>query len=136
MWPLLPKHKTNPTEHKVWGCWFEILKRSRTGSIRFFFFSSKPLAQSFLRSPIMNPHLDSCFASLNSKLLMEDFTEPSLEVSHQKDLSHKIDKSNSFQLSSECNLIDKARILYCSAPHASAWIRALPTSSNKFTNFE
>ena len=100
------------------------------------FFSSKPLAQSFLRSPIMNPHLDSCFDLLNSKLLMEDFTDPSSEVSQQKDLSHKIDKSNSVQLSSECNLIDKARILCCSAPHASAWIRALPTSSDTFTNLE
>ena len=30
----------------------------------------------------------------------------------------------------------KARILCCSAPHASAWIRALPTFLNKFSNLE
>ena len=62
--------------------------------------------------------------------------EFSSEPLQQKTLSTKIDRAFSTQLSAECSLIDKARILCCSAPHASAWIRALPTSLNKFSNLE
>ena len=62
--------------------------------------------------------------------------EFSSEPLQQKTLSAKIDRAISTQLSAECSLIDKARILCCSAPHASAWIRALPTSLNKFSNLE
>ena len=89
----------------------------------------------YISSSLFVQASSSVFPSL-SKMLVEDFTERSSEVSQQNDLSHKIYKSNSFQLSSECNFIDKARILCCSDPHASAWIRALPTSSNKLTNLE
>ena len=100
------------------------------------FFSSKSLAQSFLRTPIFNPHIESCLSSLNCSLPEEDRVEFSSEPLQQKTLSAKIDRAISTQLSAECSLIDKARILCCSAPHASAWIRALPTSLNKFSNLE
>ena len=100
------------------------------------FFSSKSLAQSFLQTPIFNPHIESCLSSLNCTLPEEDRVEFSSEPLQQKTLSAKIDRAISTQLSAECSLIDKARILCCSAPHASSWIRALPTSLNKFSNLE
>ena len=98
------------------------------------FFSSKSLAQSFLQTPIFNPHIESCLSSLNCTLPEEDRVEFSSAL--QKKLAAKIDRAVSTQLSAECSLIDKACILCCSAPHVSAWIRALPTTLNKFSNLE
>ena len=100
------------------------------------FSSVKTLAQTFLNLPILNPQLDSCLSSFNSKVPHEDRVASLSDPLQQKILSSKIDRATSLQLSSECNVIDKACILCCSAPHASAWTKALPTSSNKFSNLE
>ena len=34
------------------------------------------------------------------------------------------------------SILDKARLVSCSMPHANAWIRALPTHRNKFSCLE
>ena len=54
----------------------------------------------------------------------------------QNKLSSAIDKHSFQNLLSEVDVIDKARLLSCSRTHANAWIRALPSHQNKFSNQE
>ena len=53
----------------------------------------------------------------------------------QNKLSSVIDK-HTFQNLSEVDVINKARLLNCSRTHVNAWIRALLSHQNKFTNQE
>ena len=102
---------------KFGGIGLRLAKNHASAGYISSFFSSKSLAQSFLQTPIFNPHIESCLSSLNFTLPEEDRVEFSSEPLQQKTLSAKIDRAISTQLSAECSLIDKARILCCSDPH-------------------
>jgi len=111
------------------------LQHSTAGYISSFF-ASKSLAETFLHKPIFNPSIMTSLSCYNSKVSLEDRLQTFAEPNSQKLLSSKIDAFNAKELHESSNIIDKARILSCSSPHASAWIIALPIFQNKFTNLE
>jgi hypothetical protein len=97
---------------------------------------SKPLIETFLSKTVVNPHLPGLFETFNSLISAEDQINSSPCPSNQKSLSIQIDSFSLKGLLEKVTVIDKARLLSCSMPHACAWIRALPSGRNKFSCLE
>ena len=54
----------------------------------------------------------------------------------QRMLSKAIDKQSLNTTIADLNVLDKARPMSCSMPHANLWIRALPIANNRLSNLE
>ena len=100
------------------------------------FFSNKALMELFLGTTFSNVHLEPAISSFNSYVHPESQVLSDSNLSEQNKLSSAIDKHTFQNLLSEVDVIDKARLLSCSRTHANAWIRALPSHQNKFSNQE
>ena len=100
------------------------------------FFKSKPLVQTFLAKSVVNPHMHILFESFNSLVSADDHLNSSSCPTSKKCLSNLIDTHSLNLLVEDVSILDKARLVSCSMPHANPWIRALPAFRNKFSCLE
>ena len=100
------------------------------------FFKSKPLVETFLSKSIVNPHMDILRESFNSLVFSDDNLNSSSCPTSQKCLLNQIDTCSFKSLLEDVSVLDKARIVSCTMPHANAWVRALPSHRNKFSCLE
>jgi len=100
------------------------------------FFASSSLVETFLRKPCVSIHITSALLQYNQQVSTTNQIHPPTAPTSQKDLSFAIDSECFNTLASSSNLLNKARILCCAAPHAGAWIRALPFLRNRLSNLE
>ena len=118
------------------------LRASKTHSAAAYiasFFMSKPLIESFLSKQVSNSHINSAISMFNSLVGLDhclDGSDSSSCPSNQHDLSHHIDSESFRTLLADSTNLNKARLLACSMPHATAWVRALPAHQNKFSCLE
>ena len=115
------------------------LRASKTHSAAAYlssFFASSSLVETFLRKPCVSIHITSALLQYNQQVSTTNQIHPPTAPTSQKDLSFAIDSECFNTLASSSNLLNKARILCCAAPHAGAWIRALPFLRNRLSNLE
>ena len=109
------------------------LRASKTHSAAAYiasFFMSKPLIESFLSKQVSNSHINSAISMFNSLVGLDhclDGLDSSSCPSNQHDLSHHIDSESFRTLLADSTNLNKARLLACSMPHATTWVRALPS---------
>ena len=80
--------------------------------------------------------MDILFESFNSLVSADDHLNSSSCPTSQKCLANLIDTHSLNLLVEDVSILDKARLVSCSMPHANAWIRALPAFRNKFSCLE
>ena len=90
----------------------------------------------FLSKQPINDHLSLALSSLNSLVSPNAQLDLCSIPTSQKQLSRLIDQESFKTFSTQFGVLDKARLLCCAMPHASAWIRALPTKQNKLSASE
>ena len=90
----------------------------------------------FLGTTFSIVHLEPAISSFNSYVHPESQVLSDSNPTEQNKLCSAIDKHTFQYLLSEVDVIDKARLVSCSRTHANAWIRAVPSHQNKFSNQE
>ena len=133
MWPSPKKPRSSQTWNKIG------LRASLPHSAAAYltsFFSNKALMELFLGTTFSNIHLEPAISSFNSYVYPESHMLCESNPTEQNKLSSVIDQQTFQNLLSEVDVIDKARLLSCSRPHTNAWIRALLSQQNKFSNQE
>ena len=136
----LPSHSVLQAQlsTKLGGLGLRASKQHSAAAYVSSIFSSKELIDRFLNkdSLILNSHIPDSFAAFNSLVHSDSKLTPGMTPTDQRMLSLAIDKQSLNSTLADLNVLDKARLMSCSMPHANSWIRALPIANNKLSNLE